>query len=425
MKKIDFLILLLGAIFPIILRFLVPNIYHFDDVGAFVGWAQEAEHFKDLYASECFCNYPVIGLLSSTGLMRIVNSNIAHFLLALTIFDFVNVFLFYSILKRLKVNRAALWAGLIGLLPSTWVGGSFWGQIDHIGQLILLLSILTTLWFQQKKIQTNKSFIIYLAIISILFGLALLTKQLLLFSLFPLSVMVLIFIFKQSSLKPIQALKYIGICFVFTFAPIFLFDVWLNVPEPYLFSHLERVFSTGSGHMNKISGNGFNIWILLGRDMWSSSDIPFYKSLTPKNTGLFLFLAVLIAQTIILINKLKQNWNIATNTDLVVLSLFYLALVNLSFNLFLSGTHERYLFHFYPFILMALLATRNYIGVGLSILGAGIYGCFVFTILYPKWYQVGDEFTLLCHGILFIYLIYIYATLAFNSNQNLQKIGVD
>lgn len=426
MKKFDLAILLFGAFFSVILRLIVPNIYHGYDVDTFVEWGHKAMYFKNLYATDCFCNYPAIGLFSSTGLLKLLNYNIQHFLLVLSVFDVVNVFLFYSILKLIKVKRAALWAGIIGLLPSTWVGGSFWGQIDHIGQMILLLLILTTLYFfQDNRKATKNQFVIYLATMGVLFGIALLTKQLLLFPLMPLSVMVLVFILRQTNFKPIPTIKYIVICTLFTLLPVFLFDIWLNVPEPYLFSHLEKVFTSGSGHMNKISGNGFNIWILLGRDMWSSSDVPFYKSLTPKITGLFLFLFVLVIQSVILISKLKQAWNSTSNLDLVITSIFYLAIVNLSFNLFLSGTHERYLYHFYPFILMVFLALKNNIGIGLSILGAGIYGAFVFTILYPKWYRVGDEFVLLCHGILFLYLMFIFYNQKFTLKQNLEKISVD
>ncbi|WGK68332.1 hypothetical protein P0082_07535 [Candidatus Haliotispira prima] len=408
MKKLDGFIFALGGIFSFILRYFLPKFWHGYDVGVFVQWAKVSENFKDLYNSDCYCNYPVLGLLSSAGLLQLLNYKILSFLYVLSFIDLINVVLVYFILRKLEVKRSMFWAGVIGLLPSTWAGGALWGQIDNIGQLILFCIIIVALRFSTASHLGNKSLFLFSAIVGVLFAFAFLTKQLLLFSLMPLSFMVLILILFYTNFKFIDIIKHILICTFFTLIPIALFDLWLTIPNEYYFSHLERVFGTGSSHMDKISGNGFNIWRLLGRDMWSSSEIPFYKNFTPKGTGLFLFFSSLATISYLLFMNLKKHWNVNQFTDKVIIFIFYLALVNISFNIFLTGTHERYLFHFYPFILIVMLFIRKYLSVFLCIVGAFIYGAFVLDILEIKGYDVNYKLILVYHTILYFYLLYAF-----------------
>lgn len=76
------------------------------------------------------------------------------------------------------------------------------------------------------------------------------------------------------------------------------------------------------------------------------------------------------------------------NTGHMISALFYFSLVNLTFNLALTGTHERYLYHFYPFILMACLGwlgSSRFIHRALLIslfAGALFYGAYLFFYLY-------------------------------------------
>jgi hypothetical protein len=229
----------------------------------------------------------------------------------------------------------------------------------------------------------------------------------------PLSFLVLATILVYNDFKLFPSLKYILLCTFFVLLPIFLFDLWLNVPSEFYFSHLERVFLTGSDHMNKISGNGFNIWILLDRDMWSSSEIPFFYNFTPKGIGLKLFILVLLLLTYFLLINNKNNWKGSFNKNLLISFLFYLAMINLSFNIFLSGTHERYLFHFYPYILIALLTLQKKDSIVFCIIASGVYGFFVLSVLLPTGYDVGHQFTLLIHSILFLHLIYVFSKLKY------------
>ncbi|MEZ5002975.1 MAG: hypothetical protein R2730_08050 [Chitinophagales bacterium] len=406
--RLDIVLLIFGAVFSLVLRMLYPDFYHHDDVNAFVDWAGKTEHFRDLYSTNCFCNYPIIGLLSSAGIVKLFDFNVPAFLYFLTMIDLLNVLVIYWILKQLGVGLPGLWAGVIGLLPSTWAGGALWGQIDNVGQLFLLSIIAVIIRFNLSKKVTPKAFLLYLAVTGILLSLTFLTKQLLLFSLMPISFLVLATISVHNEHKLIPTIKHIVFCTFFTLLPIFLFDWWLNVPPQYHFSHLERVFLTGSDHMNKISGNGFNIWILLDRDMWSSSEIPFLWKLTPKGVGLKLFLLVLILLTAFLGLHLKKQTKIEFHKKWLLAFIFYLAMINLSFNIFLSGTHERYLFHFYPYLLIVLLALKNKTYTFMAIIASGVYGFFVLSILSPTGYDVGHQFTLLIHSILFLSLLYLF-----------------
>ena len=61
---------------------------------------------------------------------------------------------------------------------------------------------------------------------------------------------------------------------------------------------------------------------------------------------------------------------------------------NLLFNIVLTGTHERYLYHCYPFLLMAFaLLGRKVVGkaeILISVVGAIVYGEFVRSVLLGR-----------------------------------------
>ena len=415
LRKLDVGIFLLGGLLPLIVRLIFPETYHHFDVETFVKWGGYHDNLSDLYITDCYCNYPYLGLLMSTGLLRLLGDSIFAFTVVLALFDFLNVYLISRILKALRIQRSLMLAGLIGMLPAIWIGGGLWGQIDTIGQSIILLLLFTLI----RHLQTNQNHAIHYAIYGLFFAVGLLTKQLLLFPMAPFGVFLLIRAFYISP-NPAQAIKLLVIAAASFVLPIILIDLALNIPDQYLFSHLERVFLEGSDHMNEISGNGFNIWMLFYSEMGADSTTPLL-GLSPKIFGLIFFIGLFV-WLIVKHWKLHQL-HIKAQTILVSF-LFMFLLVNLGFNLFLTGTHERYLYHFYPFLGIALLYSGrlHYSFVQrfdfiMFFLGSIFYGLFVLGILHR--YHLSTTFfgDLWAHRILVIFHLILFVRLMYQYNK--------
>ena len=144
----------------------------------------------------------------------------------------------------------------------------------------------------------------------------------------------------------------------------------LRLEVPSIFRHSGYLFvwlGGGSSHNNEISVNGFNIWTFLDRDMWSSSKEPFYClrlrdhefCLTPFHSGFALYGTYVLALSAFYITLffrplLVRNFRDETQIRFMLATfVLYLAQVNLGFNVFLTGTHERYLYHCFPFLILA------------------------------------------------------------------------
>jgi Zn-dependent protease len=106
----------------------------------------------------------------------------------------------------------------------------------------------------------------------------------------------------------------------------------------------------------------------------------------------------------------------AEGPTLVVTSIcLYIVLINLSFNLFLTGTHERYAAHAYPFLIIATLVLRKsrlskwWEPWGVGIL-AMLFGYYVWLVLCKEYIGHENVFNffrsslILGHLALFVYL---------------------
>jgi hypothetical protein len=369
-----------------VFRIIYPNIYHHFDVTTFVSWGPFLNPIQQVYMTDCYCNYPIVGMLLSTGILEFFDYHIFSFLIFLCFIDAINVVLIWALLRLLNIRYALLWSGLIGLSFSSWIGGAQWGQIDNIGQLFLyLILILCYFFFKAEKKEAN-TFNLNILIIGLFISIAFLTKQLLLFPLVPI-IIFLIFHFLFYAHSSLRFTYFFSLAFSILF-PVFLFDLWLEIPEKYFFSHVERIFDTGSEHINFISGNGFNIWLTFFPDQNVSSTNPFFFGLSPKIIGLMLFVfgnLWMIMQLFHLFKKGPQDFKF-----IFVNLVGYFAFYNLLFNVVLTGTHERYLYHFYPYLIVFLLylyfnhkQSIKFIELDLLVafFGASLYGFFVFCIL--------------------------------------------
>ncbi|MBN2002835.1 MAG: hypothetical protein JXA21_05720 [Anaerolineae bacterium] len=393
-------VLILGILISLAATLASPEIYHHWDLNAFWKWSQQWDRgWRDVYRNCRECNYPIVGMAGSAGVMSRLGDNageaIARFRIVLAVVDGLNVLLLFGLFRKLAVPNAAFWAGIVGLLFSSWTGGALWGQIDGILQCFILLTLFWMVSNTQKP-QNPLRRMLLLLVGSALMACALLTKQLALFSLPSLGLLLAtIVVFSARNWRSAAlTLALAGVCLV---ACLLVADVFLRLPAPYR-SHLYYIFKTGSDQGDEIARNGFNLWIFLGRPMRSSSHVaiflkaatPLAAILTPYNVGFFLFSAtnlILGASQLLFLRTRFLKGETAPDRETLLSLILHLALVNLSFNVFLTGTHERYLYHFYPYAILACLGLKAYshrfsnTTLGLLIAGAVLYGLFVLGVL--------------------------------------------
>lgn len=427
MKQIShWLIMIAGLILPAIIIALFPKLFHGSDVDDFWRWSQSwGAGWRNIYIDCGRCTYPFIGTMVSGGVMSWMGIPdfkhiVAPFRYYLAVIDALNVVAAFYIMTKLKVKYAPLWAGLIGLLPSSWMGTSAWGQIDGVGQLLMMSMFILFVWFNLSGRVDNRRYYFFIVSVGILMSLAVLTKQLILFSLVPLGFMTLmnIFLYSRRSASIILTVLVLTLAFV---VPILLIDLSLNLNPPYL-SHLQNVLVIGSRLGDTISSFGFNIWTFLANDPRGSSHDPItirfgsvsLISIVPYWTGIFVFLLIngflIFVYAKYFYKKFAKGIQFF-DAENICLGLLHLALVNLSFNLFLTGTHERYLYHFYPFIIMACLGLgffrRGFVYILLA--GGTFYGVVLYGYLTRLNLQFGQiPFVILgvFHFAVFLYLIF-------------------
>ncbi|MFM8313146.1 MAG: hypothetical protein ACKOA8_02565, partial [Deltaproteobacteria bacterium] len=109
-----------------------------------------------------------------------------------------------------------------------------------------------------------------------------------------------------------------------------------------------------------------------------------------------------------------------------------IALVNLAMNVFFTGTHERYLYHCYPFLIIAFLLDQNHRSelksrsnyfIPMIILSAICYGSFVFGSLIKSWVEGYFYQSLTANRIcalIHITLLITISTLYFNRHMCLE-----
>ena len=421
-KPAQSVVLLLGMVVSVLAVLALPDLYFHADLRAFWAWAQHWNNgWRDIYATCPDCNYPIFGMFASAGVIGAFaglgyEKAIFIYRILLALVDGANVWVLFQLFRKFSVPAGAVWAGVVGFSLCSWVVGALWSQIDGIDQFLILLLLLLMSSSLSEPV-SPRIFTISVAVSAMLLASSLMMKQLTVFSLFPLGLLLLASIvfycrtWKYSLLNGCVGAA--GFLLV-----VFACDPFLRLPAAYV-SNLYYVWKVGSGHMDVISGNGFNIWMFLGRDMWGSSHIPILAGLpglTPYAIGISLFVGYLLVTLASLFMFLRERFerdNQGLGAELLLNFIFFLALVNLAFNIFLTGTHERYLFHFYPYIILAWAGLGRYSPIfhkrvlpWLAV-GANLYGLFVLQILSPYDFQIGTLSHLLMsafHAVLLAYL---------------------
>jgi len=394
-----------GLFLSLLAVIALPDFYYHKDFAAFWEWGQIwNQGWREIYWSCAQCNYPILGMVGTAGLVGLLSplgyeKTVFFFRISMALVDGLNVLLIFWLLKKFLVGKAAYWAGTIGILISSWVGGALWGQIDGVSQFLILALIA---WIVKGNVQgwtSRAGFRVFLVGSGSFLASLVLLKQLTIFSVLPLGLLLVvnIFFFSREWRQFFLNFSLFAAAFL---VPLFVWDFFLKLPAPY-FSHLIYIWSQGSNHGDLISRDGFNLWIFLGRDMMSSSHISLFKDiplLTPYNLGNFLFISFMLLITFSWLLSLRSHFQRGENylnREILLNGIFYLALVNLGANIFLTGTHERYLYHFYPYIILAWLGLESYSRLFTSkalsffVLGGCLYGLLILKVLPNLDFRLG------------------------------------
>ncbi len=374
-KWLSYLCAFIGVCFPFV---IVKELayFHEADIWTFISWSEYWAHgARDVYSNCKTCNYPILGLLATGGLISLLKEfNLGshqdiyqYYRYFLAIGDAFVFLLNFALIRLLKIPNAIFVALLIALLPSSWAGSALWGQTDGIVQIWILLSLIGFLLSVKNIIEDVDGKHFYkeltyfsLGVMSAVFGI--LTKQLFAVA---IPTLLLLWVLNQHLILRKYGIKsFAKVILVNVFFLLILVSPDLYFRFPYDFrDHLNYIFfGGGSGNISwkYISWNGVNIWNLLGWKQLTPSTRTYWGPLSPINSGIALFIFYVFALYIPLSLKslkstskadpLRDSWRV-----LAALFIFSLGLVYLGFNVLVPGTHERYMFHSYPFLIISII----------------------------------------------------------------------
>ena len=398
-KALAWLALFLSALMPLLVVALLPHTYFYYDVNLF--WSRGAlwkENWREIYWLCETCDYTFVGTAITAGFMSLFlplgpDAGAQAFRLFLALFDGANTLLIFYLLRHFHAPRPHWLAAAISVSLGAWVGSAFWGQIEGFTQFLILL-VITLVVRKNSTPRSRRYYAGYLIVLGALLAVLLMTKQLGVFSVVALLILIgADTLFYSRGWGDVARYSLVGMgTLLLTIAVV---DVSMHIPEGYL-SHLQYVFATGGSHTGAhyLSMNGFNLWMLLGKPMATEAQIPLFgasRLFSPHYLGrvIFILVAGVCALPLTHLFQGRPLVGIGANMKPQEIGRFilYLAIANLAFNLFLTGTHERYLYHFFPYVIIAWYALA-YEGPAPSgkftaaMLGlSNLYGLFVLAIM--------------------------------------------
>lgn len=316
-------------------------------------------------------NYPSIGILSSAGVMWALSSagfvgefraRALPFREVLAVVDAANLILFFALLRALRIRFAAWWTLAFSLLPSTRAGSAMFGQIDGVSQFFLSLGFLclNRAWsaFDSAGLKQRGNTWLLLLAATILTALS--VKQLVVFTVPVLAVGFGYLLYR--SVRRFGPPWGLAAAILMLLGILSALDRIFPVPTGYFGSVMLYSLGEGSGHGKAISNNGFNIFTLLPTHQ-SSSSTNWYPFLTiggfrvlgiPLYNGIVLFLCF-NAIALWCLSRLAAPFKSLDATRGTLLCLALASSLNISMVVFLTGTHERYLYHYGFFIIPCVL----------------------------------------------------------------------
>lgn len=431
-KSFRALLVIAGLCSPFAL-ILSTDIYHRFDVPYFVRWAQCWNRWAGAIYLQCErpVTYPFLGVLSTAGVISALKSvlppdlTILAYRCFLACFDAANFVLVAIMAGMLRLKRPWLVSLLILLLPATWAGGALWGQIDGISQFSLLLSIVCFVASLTMPTTRTSGAMFLAGLVAV--AAAVLMKQVTVFSL-PGLLLLASVAAARLSLRDRAVGMSGAIAAVAIAALLFRFlDTRLAVPPGYFDSSYGFSWTIATEGEPVISNNGFNIWVLFNRPMSASANDPLYcvsnnLCVTPYAAGITLFASYLLALVVLygsLIVSTLRRVGLANGSVVCVAAavILFIAQANLGANVLLANTNERYLYHFYPFVIVAGMffagqrTPTSRVAMWFSGGGALAYGTFVYGVLTRNlpWFLLPlaqHQLLATIHLELLLYLLY-------------------
>lgn len=399
--------LLVAFVSPFVTLRLFPGKAFSIDVSIFQNWCECLRNATGPTYTVCApfaINYPTVGLFASAGALRALEilrgaapTPTLYFQYYLGVFDALNILLMYLVLRGLTVKGAPWWTLVFALLPSTRVGASLWAQIDTISQFFLSLGFLCGLYgLRSVERSQGRATLVYLTMLGLCIAFATLTKQLVLFS---LPAVGLLWLCVARRAVEISSRRSVIIASMLPLATLVVLDQFSLTPPGYLGSSLYHVLATGSNHGSVISASGVNLYPLLDIPSGGPSKMTytlfsannFTVKLIPLYFGLIAF-SLACGMSAWWLGMLARTHRHLSPSQITIGLLTAAALCNLFMNTVMTGTHERYLYHygFFVFPVLCVLTQKRLISRFMllaCLIHLTVYGVFVFSLI------VGQEQT--------------------------------
>ncbi len=338
----------LAVLLPMSLLLLHADRGHAGDIEFFHRWYGAVRAGNDFYAEGPGINYPIVGVLLVSAPALLVDRITGHALTlgeytlvlktTLVIGEVALIAAAANLARALEHPRPRTLAILLYLLPCTWAGGAYFGQIDVWGTALLLACAERAIAYRK----TGSLPALCFALAALM--LALLTKQLTLFCAPALAAAIALGL--RAHARPSHWAT-------IALAPpiLVLADPLLTLPPGYL-SHLHFVLAHGSSHGELVVASGASLWSLIAVGGTPSSSLV-WLGLDAQRWGWIAFTLALAAIALATTSAIRtapgRTRDRATDRALVRAA----GLSQLAMALLLTGVHERYLTLAIPLLVLA------------------------------------------------------------------------
>lgn len=341
---------------------------HAGDIAFFREWYLAVRVSPAFYRDGPGLNYPIVGVLFVTGPACVVDALLGRRLTleeyqlvlktTLALGEIALVLVSERLARALGEPRPRSLALMLYLLPSTWAGGAWFGQIDVFGTVLLALAALGAVRFHRD----GDARALALALVGLVA--AILTKQLTWFAAPALGLLILLGL-RRHGTRSRWALALLS--------PSLLFaaDPFLVLPDGYR-SHVFYCLARGAVHADLAVASGASLWSLVAPGGTPAASIVWL--------GLDSFAWGWLAFALAHVAIAWAAWRRPDARALVVGA----GLGELAMALLLTGVHERYLAHAIPLLLLGRgRVPREGVAFPLGVAVGVVSGIFVLASITP------------------------------------------
>ena len=326
---------------------------HAGDLAFFFDWLVAFRHGAGFYAHGPGLNYPILGVLLVCGpsrLFELVTGSLLDFEGFLLVHKVTlalgeSLFLLSSALLAKDLQAKHPWrvALLVYAMPSTWVMGAYFGQIDIWGSAFQLLALHLVL---HPRI-AHSPWIYGISCLASFF-LILLTKQLAWLGLLPLT---LAFVLRSKVPGRVRIARGALTALTLSLLGMLAIDALVAWPSG-ISSHVLFVLDApGSAHLDLAVANGASLWSL------------FVQGGTPASTSLvgpdWVTIGRVGKALFVVLSGLTLWMQSRDAPELPTQTLYALGTIALLGAFILPGSHERYLVHALPPLLLVAFTQHS------------------------------------------------------------------